>query len=116
MTTDNPHTITTDADARPTFTCSAPAAANCHAWPDCLEGEDCTGPEDCEHPTTQHDSCLYAEWFSDPVEAAAMYLHEDDDTRAIPPNYTAPVLIEWDECPLWEFDRAVLPSHPVFRA
>jgi hypothetical protein len=101
------HTMTTDAEGQPTFFCTAPLDAPCHVWADCLSTDGCenVAVEDCKHEQVQHDGCIYAEWYSTPVDTIALHVdeHGDYDVTPLPNMVDAPIEIEWDECPLWSF-------------
>lgn len=101
------HTMTTDDQGLPTFTCTAPLDADCHIWADCMSTEGCESDnEDCKHTRTRHDHCLYSEWFARPQDTIAMHMdeHGETDVRPRAGMVNARIVIEWDECPIWSFD------------
>lgn len=109
------HTITTDADGQPTFTCTAPAEEGCHIWADCLSADGCESDDEyCKHAPVRHDHCIYSEWYARPADTISMYVNEDgDDGGPLPANVSnGRIDIEWDECPMWSFD----PVHTNGRA
>lgn len=94
--------IMTITDGVPSFTCTAPADAACHQYPDC----ECEHwGDDHEHPTVTHATCWLTEWYRlgdidqmyiDPTERGTF-------TAEMPLNASGEIDIEFDECPLWSF-------------
>lgn len=113
------HTMTTDTQSRPTFTCTAPRTAPCHIYADCMTIDGCESrDENCQHAEVEHDACLLAGWYDEPADTGAMHLDlvEQESDTTPPANVSGPIEIEWDECPLWSFETSVYLEQAEVRA
>jgi hypothetical protein len=96
--------IMTITDGVPSFTCTAPADADCHKYPAC----ECEHwGEGHEHPTVTNPQCWLALWYAlGTGDTAEMYYSAergDSGYEDMPANASGEIDIEFDECPLWSF-------------
>ena len=96
------HTMTTDAEGKPTFSCNGAPSDDCHVYPDC-DCENYTPAHDA-HKSVEHADCYLVGWYSHPIDSAAMYYPGDaHDAVPVPPNRAGEIIVDFEVCPLWSF-------------